>query len=99
MFVLNSFSLDFSKFVQFIYLVEFRLRVSKFRVDVYSFTRAFNACWECPMLGEYHGVLLYEIICSSILMKGQTQTDAIFLNCFILNKQLFVTETKPCRYA
>ena len=44
MFVFNSFSLDFSKFVQFLYSVEFRLRVSKFRVDVYSFTWAFNAC-------------------------------------------------------
>ena len=95
MFVFNSFSLDFSKFVQFIYLVEFRLRVSKFKADVYSFTRAFNACWEYPMLEEYHGVLLYETICPSILMKGQTQTDAIFLNCFISNKQLFVTEIKP----
>ena len=47
------------------------------------------------MLEEYHGVLLYETICPSILMKGQTQTDAIFLNCFISNKQLFVTEIKP----
>ena len=47
------------------------------------------------MLEKYHGVLLYETIYSSILMKGQPQTDAIFLNCFISNKQLFVMETKP----
>ena len=86
MFVFNSFSLDFSKFVQFLYSVEFRLRVSKFRVDVYSFTWAFNACWECPMLEEYHGVQCYmRLYCDG----NQTMQACLILSKIYLSRLNF----------